>query len=82
MTLLQVAYVLDIFVSVPVALTTLIGNERMARFLFREGLPESDNFRMILGSLWAAVLFCCVVGIVFPVAMSPVLIFQIVYKAL
>ena len=82
MSLLQVAYLLDIFVSVPVAFTTLIGNDRMARFLFKESLPDSDNFRIILGSLWAAVLLCCVMGIVFPVAMSPVLIFQIIYKAL
>lgn len=81
MTLLQITYLLDILVSVPVALTTLLGNDRLARFLFKESLPESDNFRIILGSLWAAVLLCCVVGIAFPVAMSPVLIFQIIYKA-
>lgn len=82
MSLLQVAYVLDILVSVPVAFTTLVGNERMARFLFKETLPDSDNFRIILGSLWMAVLLCCVMGIIFPVAMSPLLVFQIIYKAI
>lgn len=82
MSLLQVAYVLDILVSLPVALTTLTGYERLAPVLFREGLPESDNFRIILGSLWMAVLLTCVAGLVFPVAMSPVLILQIIYKAL
>ena len=82
MSLLQVAYVLDILVSLPVALTTLLGNERLAPVLFRESLPESDNFRIILGSLWMAVLFTCVAGLLFPVAMSPVLILQIIYKAL
>jgi ABC-type spermidine/putrescine transport system permease subunit I len=82
MTLLQIAYVLDIMVSVPVAFTTLIGHERAARFLFKESLPASDSFRIILGSLWMAVLLCCIAGIFFPIAMSPILLLQVIYKGL
>lgn len=82
MTLLQIAYVLDILVSLPVALTTLIGNDRAARFLFKSHLPENDSFRIILGSLWMAVLICSLAGIFFPNAMSPILLLQVIYKAL
>jgi len=82
MTLLQIAYSLDIIVSLPVAFTTLIGNDRAAGFLFKSHLPENDSFRIILGSLWMAVLICSMAGMFFPIAMSPILFLQVIYKAL
>lgn len=82
MSLLQTAYLLDVIVSIPFALTMLIGNERAAGLLFNERLPESDSIRMVLGTLWTAILVCSLVGVFFPVAMSPILILQVIYKGL
>lgn len=82
MTLLQIGFVVDAVVTFPFALATLIGCERWAQLLFRESLPESHSLRTILGSLWMAILMCSLVGVFFPVEMSPVLILQLIYKGL
>lgn len=82
MSLLQIGFIVDAVVTCPFALATLIGSERAAQLLFRGGLPESPSVRTILGSLWAAILLCSVTGVFFPVAMSPVLILQLIYKGL
>jgi len=82
MTLLQLAYVLNIIILVPVGLGMLLGGAEGQRRLFQGKYPESAGIRTILGSLWTALLVGSVVGLFHPVSMSPLLLTQVVYKAL
>ena len=43
---------------------------------------ESEGFCTILGSLWAAILIGSVLGLLYPIPMSPLLLIQIIYKTL
>ena len=82
MTLLQIAYLLDAMVSVPVALTPLIGSKTAMRCLLGEELPQNTSVSMLLGALWMAIALCLIAGLAYPLAMSPVLILQLIYKSL
>lgn len=82
MTPLQIAYLIDIVVSLPVALVTLMGKETAAKRFFAANLPPDPSVRIALGAMWMAIVLCSVAGLGFPVAMSPVLVLQVIYKSL
>lgn len=82
MTLLQVPYMFNIVVLVPVGLLTLLGGERGGQVACQGKFPESEGFRTILGSLWTAILIGSGFGLFFPVTMSPLLLIQVIYKSL
>ena len=75
-------YIFNILVLVPVGLLTLLGGERGGRLACQDKFPESEGFRTILGSLWTAILIGSVLGLFYPVPMSPLLLIQVVYKSL
>jgi hypothetical protein len=75
-------YIFNILVLVPIGLLTLFGGERGGQLACQGKFPESEGFRTILGSLWTAILLASVVGLLYPVAMSPLLLIQVTYKAL
>lgn len=79
---LLLAYVLNIIILIPVGLTTLLGGPEAQRRLFQGKYPDSAGIRTILGSLWTALLIGSVIGLFHPVAMSPLLLIQVIYKAL
>ena len=82
MTLLHVAYIFNILVLIPVGLLTLLGGPVGNRHVFQGKFPESEGTRTILGALWTAILISSVVGLFFPVPMSPILMLQVIYKSL
>ena len=75
-------YVFNIVVLVPIGLMTLLGGERGGRLACQGKFPESAGFRTILGSLWTAILIGSVLGLFWPVPMSPLLLIQVIYKTL
>jgi hypothetical protein len=79
---LLLPYAFNILVLIPVALTTLFGGERGGRLVFQDKFPESAGIRTILGSLWTAILIGSFIGLIHPVAMSPLLLIQVIYKTL
>ena len=82
MTLLQVPYIFNIAVLIPVGLLTLLGGERGGQLACQNKFPESEGFRTILGSLWTAILLGSILGLFYPVTMSPLLLIQVIYKTL
>ena len=82
MTLLLLPYAFNILVLTPIGLMTLLGGERGGRLACQGKFPESAGFRTILGSLWTAILIGSVIGLRFPVPMSPLLLIQVIYKTL
>jgi hypothetical protein len=79
---LLLPYVFNILVLVPIGLLTLLGGEWGGRIASQGKFPESAGFRTILGSLWTAILIGSVLGLFYPVTMSPLLLIQVIYKAL
>lgn len=75
-------YLFNVAVLVPIGSLTLFGDERGGQLASQGKFPESAGFRTILGSLWTAILVGSVLGLFFPVPMSPLLLIQVVYKAL
>ncbi len=82
MTLLYVAYILNILVLIPVGPLTLLGGQAANRRVFEDRFPESEGTRTILGSLWTAILIGSCLGLFYPIQMSPILIVQVTYKSL
>ncbi|MGD9713831.1 MAG: hypothetical protein AB7V46_17480 [Thermomicrobiales bacterium] len=75
-------YIFNIIVLVPIALMTLLGGARGGQLATQRKFPESEGFRTILGSLWTAILIGSVLGLFWPVPMSPLLLIQVIYKTL
>ena len=75
-------YIFNIIVLIPAGLLTLPGGERGGQLACQNKFPESEGFRTILGSLWTAILVGSILGLFFPVQMSPLLLLQMIYKSL
>ena len=82
MTLLLLPYAFNVLVLVPIGLLTLLGGERGGQLACQGKFPESAGFRTILGSLWTAIPIGSVLGVFYPVTMSPLLLIQVIYKTL
>ena len=82
MNSLFLPYIFNILVLIPVGLLTLLGGERGGQLACQKKFPESEGFRTILGSLWTAILLGSIIGLVFPVQMSSLLLIQVIYKSL
>lgn len=78
---LYLSYIFNILVLIPVGLLTLLGGERGGQLVCQSKFPESEGFRTILGSLWTAILLGSILGLIFPVQMSPMLLIQVIYKS-
>lgn len=79
---LLLPYAFNIIVLVPIGLMTLLGGENGGRLASQGKFPESEGFRTILGSLWTAILIGSMLGLLYPVPMSPLLLIQVIYKTL
>jgi hypothetical protein len=82
MSLLFLPYIFNILVLVPVGSLTLLGGTNGGQLACQGKFPESEGFRTILGSLWTAILLGSVLGLFYPVTMSPLLLIQVIYKTL
>lgn len=71
-----------VFNIVPIGLMTLLGGECRGQLACQGKSPESEGFRTILGSLWTANLLGSILGLIFPVQMSPPLLIQMIYITL
>jgi len=81
-SLLLYPYIFNIIMLLPIGLMTLLGSAATQRRLFQGKYPDSPGLRTILGGMWTAIFICSVIGLIYPVAMSPLLLFQVIYKTL
>ena len=77
---LQAAYLANIVILVPVCWAMLSGPTTGG--VFEGKVAESDGLRLLVGSLWTAILIASIAGLVWPLVFAPLLLVQIVYKAL
>ncbi len=78
--LLKIAYVANILILVPVCWSLFFG--RGVQAVFDGGVGESAGLRLMVASLWAAILLASAAGLFYPRFFAPVLLIQIFYKAL
>jgi hypothetical protein len=75
---LQLPYILNILILVPIAVPTLLGLFDTAQGAFE----ESAGWRVLVGSLWTAILVGSILGLFAPVTYAPLLLMQVIYKSL
>ena len=78
--LLRLAYLANILILVPVCWAMFFGNAMAS--VFQGTVTDSLGLRLLVGSHWAAILSASVFGLFMPVLFAPLLLVQIIYKAL
>lgn len=78
--MLLIPYVLNILILVPVCLAMFGGAG--ARLVFEGKVQASGGLEMLVGSLWFGILAASVFGLFMPRVMIPLLVVQVIYKAL
>lgn len=77
---LQAAYVANILILVPVCAAMWSG--RGAALVFSGGVSESPGLERLVASLWSAILVASLAGLAFPALFAPLIMIQVIYKAL
>jgi hypothetical protein len=78
--LLRLAYAANIIILVPVV-WNMLSNRGGVTAVFEGSVEESPGLRIMVGSLWAAILVASTAGLVAPRLMAPILVVQVIYKA-
>lgn len=78
--LLRLAYVANILILVPVCWAMFFGNASAS--VFQGTVTDSQGLRLLVASLWAAILSASVLGLFMPLLFAPLLLVQIIYKAM
>jgi hypothetical protein len=76
---LLVAYAFNILVLIPTCYNMLVGSGVVQ--VFENHVVESRGLRLMVGSLWLAILVASVLGLVWPSFFAPVLPIQVFYKS-
>lgn len=80
MTWLKLVYIANIVVAGWISITSLFFPKAAAVAIFQNAYPSTDVIRLV-GCLWLAIAILSVAGLWRPVTCSPVLLFQVIYKA-
>jgi hypothetical protein len=78
--LLRFCYAANIFILVPVC-WSMFSPGGVSR-IFGAHVPESAGLRLMIASLWTAILLLSAYGLWKPAAVSPIILVQILYKSL
>lgn len=81
---LQIAYGLNILILVPVCMSLFFSSDINGgvNTVFEGKVEASWGLLLLVGSLWSAILIASIMGLFQPQFFAPVLIIQIIYKAL
>ncbi len=78
--MLRIAYAANILILVPVCWAMFLGGGVAS--VFEGKVDESAGLRLLVGSLWFAILACSAAGLAMPKLFAPLLVVQIIYKSL
>lgn len=78
--LLRIAYAANILILVPVCWGMFLGSGVAS--VFEGKVDESTGLRLLVGSLWFAILACSIAGLAMPRLFAPLLVVQIIYKSM
>jgi hypothetical protein len=74
-----VAYTFNIFILIPTCYNMLVGSG--VAQVFENHVVESRGLRLMVGSLWLAILLASLLGLVWPTFFAPVVPIQVFYKS-
>ena len=77
--LLRLAYLANILILVPVVWSMFFSGGTLG--VFEGKVADSEGLRLMVGSLWLAILLGSVAGLAAPAIFAPLLLMQIVYKS-
>lgn len=77
---LKIAYVANILILIPVCLA-MIRNGGTG-LVFQGVVADEAGLRLLVFSLWTAILLASAAGLIWPAFFAPLLLVQIVYKSL
>lgn len=80
MIALKLMYCANILVAGWISISSLFFPERAAVTVFENQFAYSEAIRLV-GALWWAIFILSIVGLFFPMQMSLVLLFQLIYKS-
>ncbi|MBI1406167.1 MAG: hypothetical protein GC145_08590 [Caulobacter sp.] len=80
--LLRAAYGLNIVILLPVVGWMLAGANGPMVQAFEHKVADSPGLRILVASLWAAILLCSLLGLAQPRAFVGVMLLQVIYKSL
>ena len=78
-SILWLAYGANVAILVPVVWSMFVSGGTAG--VFEGKVADSPGLRLLVGSLWFAILACSVAGFLAPMLFAPLLIVQIIYKA-
>ncbi|GAA0471235.1 hypothetical protein GCM10009096_10230 [Parasphingorhabdus litoris] len=78
--LLRLAYVANILILVPICWNMFLGSGVAS--VFEGKVAESAGLRLLVGSLWLAILVGSAAGLLAPRFFAPIVLIQIFYKAM
>ena len=78
--LLRLAYAANILILVPICWGMFFGSGVAG--VFEGKVAESQGLRLLVGSLWFAILLGSIIGLAAPRFFAPIILVQIVYKSL
>lgn len=79
MIALKLMYCANILVAGWISITSLFFPEKAAATVFENQFVYSEAIRLV-GALWWAIFILSIIGLFFPMQMSLVLLFQLIYK--
>ncbi len=78
--LLRLAYVANILILAPICWNMFFGSGVAS--VFEAKVEESAGLRLLVGSLWLAILVGSTIGLLAPRFFAPIILIQIFYKSL
>ena len=76
---LRVIYFANILLAGWISITSIFNPQKAVYSIFENTVQYSEVIRLV-GALWGAIFILSIVGLFYPVNMSLVLLFQVIYK--
>lgn len=78
--MLRLPYLLNIIILVPVCWAMYTGGGRV--MVFENKISWSEELAALVAALWTAILVASIAGLIWPKLFVPLLLVQVIYKAL
>ncbi|MBK7749466.1 MAG: hypothetical protein IPP57_10860 [Candidatus Obscuribacter sp.] len=79
--LLRIAYIANIIILTPVLFSMFADGGQKSIRAFQGTVTNSDGLRLLVASLWFAILIMSIIGLWLPWQLMPLLGLQVIYKA-
>lgn len=80
--MLRLPYVANLVILLPVCASMFWGRNQETVAAFEDKVAEVAGLRLLVASLWCAILLCSIGGLFAPQRFVPILLLQVIYKAL